>query len=160
MRVGVTGHRRLPEPQQWDWVRERLDTMLAKVKDPLVCVSSLACGADSVVAEVILARGGRLDVILPFKGYEALFTEPADLQVYRRLLAKAAGTTVAAAGGRGAAFLAAGQAVADACDVLVAIWDGMPSTGVGDPADVVDYAQFMGRRVLHFDPFRRTIREL
>jgi len=45
------------------------------------------------------------------------------------------------------AFFAAGKAVVDACDWLIAVWDGEPARGLGGSADVVAYARNQGRRV-------------
>jgi hypothetical protein len=45
------------------------------------------------------------------------------------------------------AFLAGGRRVVDACDRLVAVWDGQASRGLGGTADIVGYARAVGRPV-------------
>ncbi|WP_237707452.1 hypothetical protein [Serinicoccus profundi] len=45
------------------------------------------------------------------------------------------------------AYLAAGRRVVDLCDVLVAVWDGLPAQGKGGTADVVEYAREVGKPV-------------
>lgn len=45
------------------------------------------------------------------------------------------------------AFYAAGKAVVDACDWLIAVWDGEPARGLGGSADVVAYARNRGKVV-------------
>jgi len=45
------------------------------------------------------------------------------------------------------AYWAAGQEVVNRCDLLIAIWDGKPSRGLGGTGDVVEYARAAGKDV-------------
>ena len=62
--VGVTGHRTLPDPAVWSWVREEIATVLTSLDPPIVGVTGLAEGADQRFAECVLARGGTLHAVL------------------------------------------------------------------------------------------------
>ena len=43
-----------------------------------------------------------------------------------------------------------GRYVVDHCDVLIALWDGMPSSGQGGTAEIVSYAKEQCRPVVIF----------
>ncbi len=43
--------------------------------------------------------------------------------------------------------MAAGRAVADRSDLLLAVWDGAPAAGLGGTADIVRYAEERGKAV-------------
>ncbi len=47
-----------------------------------------------------------------------------------------------------AAFMAAGEAVVGRCQVVIAVWDGLPAAGLGGTADAVARARELGRRVI------------
>ena len=44
-----------------------------------------------------------------------------------------------------------GKKVVDACEILIAIWDGKPSRGNGGTAEIVNYALEQGRTILRID---------
>lgn len=160
--VGVTGHRQLPNDEA---LREQTREMLGQVKQiaagcegsdavGLVVLSSLAEGADRLMAEVVLEQeAGSLQAVLPLEpaDYESDFaTEESRLQ-FRGLLerAKKDVTVVPVPAGapdpRTAAYAAAGRAVVDRCDVLIALWDGEPTRGPGGTAEIVEYARQLGK---------------
>jgi hypothetical protein len=121
-----------------------------------VVISPLARGADRIVAREILTRpGARLQVIapLPLDDYRTDFATPEDRAEFEALLCKDPSPTLPddADGDRGEHYLRAGYTVADACEILVAIWDGRPAAGRGGTADVVKYAADQGRVVLWID---------
>lgn len=145
-RFGVTGHQRASE-ETWDWVRGIVTALLREAKDVPVCVTSLAAGADQMMAELVLAAGGRITAVIPSADYESTFNDPKDLQRYRRLVGVATVRTLPFAAPSEEAFFAAGRTVVDECDLLVAIWDGQPARGHGGTADVVAYATEQGRPV-------------
>ena len=66
-RVGVTGHRFLADVHRIEVaVADALDRAQPAFPDAhLVCVNSLADGADQLTAELALAHGGKLVVVLP-----------------------------------------------------------------------------------------------
>ncbi len=154
LRVGVTGHRRVDHP---DDLRRDIDLAVDEIVDGLpprarrglqvIAVSSLAQGADTLLAEQVLARpDGALEVVLPLPSahYAKDFTDPDDLSRFHKLLAAASRTEVATEGdpqgrARDRAYQAAGYAMADRSDVVVAVWDGKAERGAGGTAQVVRY---------------------
>src|SRR2546428_5547687 len=88
MRIGITGHQRLEDPEGWPWVAGVMREELAKVTPPLVGVTSLAVGADQLLARLILERGGAIHAVLPFADIERSFA-PEDVSAYRQLARQA-----------------------------------------------------------------------
>jgi hypothetical protein len=161
MNIGITGHQRLADPSGWDWTATEIDNVLASVQSRLTGISSLAIGADQLFAEAVLRRDGRLEVIVPFEGYELGFAEGAERANYERLLASAARVEVLRKDGSAEeAYFAAGKRVVELADVLLAVWDGKPAAGLGGTGDVVNYAMNRGKRVVHVNPVTRLVIEL
>src|SRR5215470_7743215 len=88
MRVGITGHQRLEDPQRWSWVAGVMREELARMAPPLVGVTSLAMGADQLLAQLILERGGTIQAVLTFADIERSFA-PEDISTYRQLARQA-----------------------------------------------------------------------
>ena len=157
MRVGVTGHRDLADP---DAVAAEVDAALDRVlagrsvgdvTPTATCVSSLAEGADRLVAQRVLARdGGRLEVVLPLPAadYADDFADDASRREFNDLLGAADLFLVVTAdehdASREAAYERAGHAVLAASDVVLALCDGEPSRGRGGTAEVVAEAERLG----------------
>jgi hypothetical protein len=98
-------------------------------------------------AELVLDAGGRLLVVVPSDQYDSTFA-PADLSNYKRLLAAASEVErLKFSTPTEEAFFGAGRRVVDLCDRLLAVWDGQPARGLGGTADVVGYAQSVGKVV-------------
>ncbi len=124
-----------------------------------VALSSLAEGADRMVADAVLAtEGGTLEVELPLVAHEYAkdFVTERSRDEFDALLASA--TSVRApeaevadadqawdAESWNASYERAGRTVVDECDVLLAVWDGKPAAGRGGTAEIVAYA--LRRRV-------------
>jgi hypothetical protein len=100
------------------------------------------------MADLVLEAGGSIEVIVPSAGYEATFQSPDQLRRYERLL-QAADKRICLDFDVPSekAFYEAGRAVVDGCDLLIAVWDGGSSRGLGGTADIVSYALDRGRRV-------------
>jgi hypothetical protein len=145
--LGVTGHQSIP-PGAREFVATAVRDLLREVESPVAAFTSLAAGADQLVAKELLRAGGRLHVIVPSRHYEETFTADDDLACFRSLLEAAdAVTELDYAEPSEEAFLAAGKSVVDSCDRLIAVWDGKPARGVGGTADVVGYARRTGKAV-------------
>lgn len=135
-------------------------------------ISALAKGADQLVAAAVLRRSSsQLTAITPFAGdgYERDFSDAADLARFRELWGKA--TDRRELDGkygefhesdsdaerrrkldlRNEGYFRAGRETVDACEVLIAIWNGEPAAGKGGTGDVVAYAAERGRAVLWID---------
>lgn len=142
---GISGHQNAPQ-MVWELLATRLPDILGG--PPFIGVSSLAAGADQRFAEAVVHLGGELHVVLPGGNYESSFGSEDSRDRFKRLLTEA--TEVEQLDypePSEEAYLAAGKRVVDLCDVLLAVWDGLPSHGIGGTADVVEYARQVGRRV-------------
>jgi hypothetical protein len=145
--LGVTGHQTIP-PDAREFVVTAVQDILRDVDSPLDALTSLAAGADQLVATELLRAGARLHVIVPSRDYEQTFAAGEDLACFRSLLKAAhAVTRLDYAEPSEEAFLAAGKSVVDNCAVLIAVWDGKPARGLGGTADVVGYARDTGKAV-------------
>jgi hypothetical protein len=148
--IGVTGHQVLPAPVK-EFVAIRLPLLVGEPhgrRPTDVTVSSLAAGADQLVARYMIGLGAKLLVVIPCMHYERTFKALNDLHTYRRLLAQAAEVErLPFLEPNEEAFMAAGRVVVDKSDWLLAIWDGEKSRGLGGTADVVAYARQLGKRV-------------
>jgi hypothetical protein len=138
-RVGITGHRDLPDPT-CRLVSASIATELQRFR-PLHGISSLAEGADQIFAEQVLMAGGALTAVIPSANYTRSFATSAGKVAYRTLRARAEEVIeLPFPSPSEDAYWAAGQRVVDLADVLLAVWDGTPSGGVGGTADVVAFA--------------------
>ena len=158
--VGVTGHR----PHKLNGAA--LDKIVADIGASfdriaaeaggrkIVCISSLAEGADTMAAEAALARGWSLVAPLPFPAdlYAQDFPEGAPRDTFRRLLEQAESfvcrpdRTDDVAG-----YSAASAAMLDLSDTLVAVWDGAPTDALGGAYDTLRLALKRGIPALRID---------
>ena len=145
--VGVTGHRDLVD-EDVAALTACVERVLTEIADrvphtPLVLLSPLAAGADTLVAEIALRRG--LDVVgclpMPVDDYRADFTEDE----YRRFTAVLArctrvhlvGHVPSDAADRNACYEAADAYLARNSDLLLALWDGVESDNAAGTSAVV-----------------------
>ncbi len=154
LRVGVTGHRFPAEVERLQAALERaLDRVeLAFPGRRLVAVSPLAEGADRLVAQEVLGRGGTLEAVmpLPVADYTTDFETEQSKAEFARLLDQAAEVVVLpATATRNEAYEQAGLYILDSSDVLIAIYDGKPAQGRGGTAEIVERALQRNSPVLH-----------
>ena len=148
MRIGLTGHRELPDGAS-AYVREWLKRFTGKGALPLEGICSLAAGTDQLFAEVVLGAGGALRVVIPSAAYETSFSSEEERARYRDLLKRAhVVETLAFAVPEPTAYMAAGRRIVDLCDQLLAVWDGQPARGPGGTADIVAYARDLPKPVM------------
>ena len=151
MVIGVTGHRSFDLADTPLRVDRVLDDII-DARRPIV-VSSLAEGADRLVADLVLARPhATLSVVLPLPPdeYERDFASTESVHEFRSLLARADRVDtvdVPPGASREEAYERAGHEVVARCDVLIAVWDGAASRGRGGTAEIVEHARQVGRRV-------------
>ena len=176
--VGVTGHRALPEaavPAIAKTVSAVLTTIEAMVRGiadaetrlvpetgaPLLrVISSLAEGADQLVAEAALERGWELQCPLPFAREEyAKDFSGAAAERFGALLARATSVFEHDGDRRHAdwAYLEAGRTMLAQSDLVIAVWDGQPSRGTGGTAEVVREALARGIPVVRIDPAKPEV---
>jgi hypothetical protein len=121
-----------------------------------VVVSSIAEGADRLVAEAGLAAGFTLEVVLPFKRaqYQRDFTTAASHAAYEKLIQRAA--AVFELDGNVAesprAYETAGFIMLANIDLLIVIWDGNLASGIGGTAQIVSRAIGDGIPIVWIQP--------
>src|SRR4030095_12439696 len=152
--VGVTGHRleAIPAAKREGVkarvaeARERIEAEASSLHrreqdlfspDPasFTLVSPLAEGSDQMAAEAAMARGWQLQAILPFdRGtYLAAFNDDDSRDRFHRLV-EAASCTLELPGDPDdplEAYVMAGRGTVAHCDILIAVWDGLPPRGRG-----------------------------
>jgi hypothetical protein len=155
--LGVTGHRHLAaEPQA---LRPMVDVLLGELQGrfahtPLLLLSSLAEGADRLVAEAAAARGIPVVAVLPMRRqlYEADFAEPSRKEfndwLDRRVRcwlempvlpgSSEQAIQVSGSEARNKQYAQAGEYVARHSQVLLVLWDGQPGKE-GGTAQVFGY---------------------
>jgi len=160
MILGVTGHQHIGSANDIAWVRRAMARALAHV--PVSGgVTSLAMGADQLLARLLLDRGIPYTVVVPCEGYDATFGAESDLAQYTELLATAAQVVrLGYPAPSEPAFYEAGKAVVSRSDELIAVWDGGPAKGLGGTADVVRYAQTRAVPVIHVNPRDHTVHRI
>jgi hypothetical protein len=144
--VGMTGHQGLPTPTA-ELVTAALRDTLSRYHPQLVGVTMLGPGADQLFARVVLSLGGWLYVVQPTKGrqYRDGFEDPDAQAGYDELYGRASYfEALEHTESTEHAHMEAGKVVVDRSSVLVAVWDGQPSRGLGGTADVVAYARERG----------------
>ena len=153
--VGFSGHRQLPDVARAErLLAEALEALARQAPGEWIGLSSAAAGSDLVFARQLLARQAAWRVLLPFAPVEFARDFPAaEWAEVERLLATAESVTVLGSDGpREEAYLDCGIETVNACDVLVALWDGEPARGRGGTAEVVTYARELGRPLIVIDP--------
>lgn len=165
IRIGVTGHRTLNDISSLKiCLQNTLDTgyleaftpeakqSLTQAKAPSVVfsvISPLAEGADRLVACSVMENGGLLEALLPMPLEEYIkdFATSESRQEFIDLLARAhrlavtdCGVSNAAPDDRNKAYRRAGEDVLERCDILIALWDGQPSRGLGGTAEIIELA--------------------
>ena len=170
--VGVTGHRAevLPEGSI-PVLRERIRDVLERIEESgramreterdyfagftpkLRFVSPIADGADQIAAEVALELGWDLQAILPFErsAYRASLANEGARERFDRLMDRA-DCLLELPGDPDhslEAYVMTGRATVAHCDILIAIWDGLPPRGRGGTGEVVQFALTRGTAIIH-----------
>ena len=154
LNVGVTGHRVLPTPKE---VESALERALGLVEErfpgrPLRLFSSLAEGADRIAARQVLSRpSASLVAVLPMPRQRYLhdFASASSRDEFSQLV-EAAGEVVELPfhDDRRACYEQAGRYLLNHCELLLAVWDGLPPRGAGGTGDIVAGAAARGLPVL------------
>ena len=182
LRIGAVGHRNLAQPAAMDAAVRRLlkrmsQTLTKDHATPIrwIVVSPLAKGADRIIARAALeVVQARLDVITPFslEEYRRDFVEQEDAAEFEDLFGRRDNLTILSQPDpksselptikdghesltkeqRHRGYLQVGQAVVDAVEILIVIWDGKPAAGLGGTGDIIPYALARGRIIIRLDP--------
>lgn len=165
LRIGITGHRDIADDHPGlateianavEYITQLLATDPDRIRSGdtvLTAVSSLAEGADRLVADEILKRtGSRLEIVLPLpvEDYCRDFSSPASVDQFNDFRKRHGTITdiVRTAGPREQAYELAGRAVVDRSDVMIVVWDGEPARGRGGTAEIYSYAQRWQKPIL------------
>jgi hypothetical protein len=155
LRLGVTGHRSLTDdPALIRQVERAVDMAVGMLDFPdpnkvnLRIVSPLGEGADRLVASAVLRRrGATMEVALPLplERYLEDFDTQESRDEFCSLLSRADTiTTLPGAPDPQVAYQRVGRYVLDRCDVVIALWDGLPPRGKGGTGWVVSGARRRG----------------
>jgi hypothetical protein len=131
--------------------------LLTRLPGPIMGITCLAVGADSLFAELVLQHSGSLEAVIPFPEYEH------ELQIhervrYRELLAMVSTITVLEKKpSKEESYFEAGKKVVDTAELLLAVWDKKPAKGVGGTGDVVEYASHRQKDIICIDPIDRLV---
>lgn len=126
----------------------RLGRLLSQLR-PILGVSCLAKGADQLFSAILIQHGIDLKVVVPCRQYEKAFDDPVALSDYLFFVEHASSVeTLDFELPCASAFLAAGKSVVNQVDLMIALWDGRPATGLGGTADIVAYAREVQKKVL------------
>ena len=163
--VGITGHRASILPDGVSGALEAaVDEVFSGLRAAAVKVRSakearlrlhtpLASGADQLAAKSAHASGYDVRALLPFEvdEYRKDFADGDELDQFEHAL-NAAHEIHALPGKRSdeiGAYVTVGEAVIEAADILVAIWDGAEGRGPGGTAHVVGLALANSMPVIH-----------
>jgi len=153
--LGITGHRDLREEDR-EILRQSVRQIFQFLRQhypntPLQLLSPLAEGADSLVAQVALEENLQLiaPLPLPLKLYEIDFDTPESKQTLTELLEKAqvfelplldSEQNISSYGDpRNKQYALVGAYVARHSQILLALWDGLPSEKSAGTAQVVKF---------------------
>jgi hypothetical protein len=145
--IGVTGHRVLMEI---DKIEQGIDAGIMAIQQhfpnkALTIVSALAEGADRLVAHRVLSHpGARLIAILPLERERYLldFETESSRAEFDQLLRRAAEIVrLPGTESREQAYAAAGLAMLDQAEVVMAVWDGNGAQGQAGTGEIVSRAR-------------------
>lgn len=145
--IGVTGHRLLENLKP---IISGVDKTLPAIKttfkaERMAILSPLAEGADRIVTDRALAIDGtKLIAILPMPIdiFKEDFQSPSSKVEFHDLLQQASEVIeLSRTSKREESYRRAGEYLVAHCDVLIAIWDGLPARGPGGTAEVVAAAR-------------------
>ena len=152
--VGFSGHRQLADPAAAARaITAALQTLRKEVAGEWIGLSSIATGSDQLFVQQLQNLGMSWHAILPLPRAEFRkdFAPDGWSEVERALARAEHLRVINAKGAREDAYLDCGLETVDGADVLVALWNGQAANGKGGTADVVAYAQSIGKPVIIID---------
>ncbi len=161
--VGFSGHRQVADPAAAvRAIQEALAALRQEAPGEWIALSSVAVGSDQLFVDQALSLDLSWHAILPLPRaeFQKDFT-PDDWADVEQMLTQAEHLRVISENGtREDAYLDCGMETVNGCDVLLAFWDGQPARGKGGTAEVVEYAQSLGKPVLVIDAATFAVRRL
>ena len=161
--IGFTGHRSLPdEGKSRVALRKTLEEWKAKIPGVAYGISSVAAGGDLLFAETCLALHLPLRIFLPMP--KERFREDFDGPTWERVervLAQALSVEVTGESEEAPQrYYECGIETVQQSQLLIALWDGGPSQGLGGTADMVRFAEEQGRQVVWIHSATGEVRTL
>lgn len=162
--VGVTGHRVLGDKSVNTFVKKQIKKILLDTKqkyESVTALSAIAEGADILFAEIAVKLGIDLEVVIPFSNYEEDFETRNSRLHYQKLIRQAKKIHRLSFQKRSnKAYLAGGHWLVNHCDLLFAVWNGLPATGEGGTGDVVDFAMQKKRPIIQIHTINKTVHRI
>ena len=151
--VGFTGHRNLAdEPKCRKLISDFLREQKAATQGVLYGVSSAAAGGDLAFAESCVELEIPLRVLLPLP--KERFRQDFDPVTWLRveqLLSRAVSVAVTCDHeSREEGYYECGIETVQQSQLMIALWDGEPSRGMGGTQEIVSFARKMGKPVVWF----------
>jgi uncharacterized membrane protein (DUF485 family) len=149
--IGFTGHRHLPdETRSRAALRKILLEWIDKVPGVVYGVTSAASGGDLLFAETCIELNLPIRIFLPVP--KEKFRDDFDDLSWARaegVFQKALSVEVTGAGEKMTErYYECGIETVQQSQLLIALWDGKPSHGMGGTADMVHFAREQGRPVI------------
>lgn len=153
IKIGITGHRSLADEV---FVEEAIAKVISKILlqngvETFEAITGLAYGADTLFARIAKEKfNAKIKIMLPFSlnEYEKDFDSDIRIMELRRWCDQyplevlwPVEMKLLDRKERNEAYLNCGKKIVDACDYLIAVWNGKPSLGSSGTQIVVDYAR-------------------
>ena len=151
MAIGFTGHRKLPdESKSRASILKFLQDFKAKTEKTIYGVSSAAAGGDLLFAESCLQIGLPVRILLPAPKEQ--FRKDFDDATWSRaesVMQRAMSVEVIGGGEtKEERYYECGAETVQQSQMLLALWDGKPSQGLGGTEEIFTYAKNQGRPVV------------
>ncbi len=159
--VGFSGHRTVANPAGVaKAIVSVLESLRKEASGEWLALSSVADGSDQMFVAQARSLGMSWHAILPLPkaDFEKDFSS-ADWPAVETMLATAEHINVITENGtREDAYLDCGLETVNGADVLLAVWDGQPARGKGGTAEVVAYAESIGKPLVVIDATTLAVR--
>jgi uncharacterized phage-like protein YoqJ len=146
--IAGTGHR---PGKRFDYSEETFEDLVAtasawlKNNRPDTVISGMALGWDQALAVAAVRLGIPIHAYIPFIGQADAWPKPAVERYWRLLEQCAEKVTVCLGGYAPEKMQRRNEAMVDACDTVLALWDGSP----GGTGNCVRYAEKTGKPVVN-----------
>lgn len=149
--IGFTGHRTLVDESRCrEWILNFLSQQKASAPGPVYGIASVASGADLLFSEGCLQLELPLRVLLPLplEEFQKDFDQATWLRADRVLKKAASVEVVGSNQSREESYYECGIETVLQSGLLLALWNGDHSRGLGGTADIVSFARGLGRPVV------------
>jgi len=130
-------------------LKTRLSTIFISrnFQQPII-ITGMALGVDTWAAEFAIKNNIPFHAYVPFVGQEKMW--PAESQAHYKQIKECAKTVTYVCGPGYAAWKMQkrNEAMVDACDILIAVWDGT----TGGTYNCIQYAKSKGKEIINIHP--------